>query len=505
MRGKLRAEETAQALEPSVHLHSLTLKTPRTDLLSLLRNFGPGMLLMMTSIGTSHLVTAPTAGGRFEFALLWCIPVAYIFKYYGFEMAFRFTQSTGMSLIEAYGTAWKKWPLWYVLIVTVLQSAVGQAGRLIAAAAVVHYAVVLLVGITLPLAFYGLVLGLISVAVILRGNYRVVERSAKALAAVLVASTIAVYFLKPAPLAALAHVFRPETPEGSWLVIAAMLGLLPTGIDVSLQASEWGKAKKKGLAEIRGDLERWGAAPSFDPFTGVKQDLAVRISDLPSNVRDYCASWFRISLWDFRAGHIISCILAAAFLLLSAIWVYPSAVEGTEVMAEISRMFTQSVGPSMAFVFLIGAFAATFSTAFNYFDGWPRIVGACCRNVFPKTARLRGTDKSKLTPEHRSRWYSEYNIYRGAMIFSLVSAVAIMAGMPRPVFLVLIASTMAFVIAPVIYLLNLYYCLTVIPKDQAGFYPSRFETWCSLLSFVVFTLLIAVLSATQVFGIRLIG
>ena len=103
------------------------LELPKMDVLSLLRGFGPGMILMMTGIGTSHLVTAPTAGGRFAFALLWCIPIAYVFKYYGFEMAFRFTNATGKSLMEAYSTAWGKWPLWYVLVTTVVQSAIGQA------------------------------------------------------------------------------------------------------------------------------------------------------------------------------------------------------------------------------------------------------------------------------------------------------------------------------------------------------------------------------------------
>ena len=57
------------------------LELPKTDLRSIAQNFGPGLILMMTGIGTSHLVTAPAAGGRFEYALLWCLPVAYIFKY----------------------------------------------------------------------------------------------------------------------------------------------------------------------------------------------------------------------------------------------------------------------------------------------------------------------------------------------------------------------------------------------------------------------------------------
>ena len=106
------------------------LPLPSTSIRGLVKHFGPGMILMMTGIGTSHLITAPVAGGRFGYALLWCIPVAYIFKYYGFEMAFRFTNATGRSMLDAYSTAWKKWPLWYVLATTLAQCVVGQAGRL---------------------------------------------------------------------------------------------------------------------------------------------------------------------------------------------------------------------------------------------------------------------------------------------------------------------------------------------------------------------------------------
>ena len=46
------------------------VELPAMNVLGLTRHFGPGMILMMTGIGTSHLLTAPVAGGRFEFALL---------------------------------------------------------------------------------------------------------------------------------------------------------------------------------------------------------------------------------------------------------------------------------------------------------------------------------------------------------------------------------------------------------------------------------------------------
>ena len=461
---------------------------------SLVRHFGPGMILMMTGIGTSHLVTAPVAGGRFGFALLWCLPIAYIFKYYGFEMAFRFTNATGRSMLDAYSTAWKKWPVWYVLITTIIQSAIGQAGRLIAAAAVLFYIFREYMGVDIPglgddaeLGLYGFVLGASSVAIILGGKYGAVELVTKIAAGILVVSSFGVYAVAPAPIAEFVHFFQLDTPEGSWLIIASFLGLLPTGIDVSLQASEWGKAKKTGMGRIREEMEAQGIAPRFNSFTSTKRDLTVDTSRLPAHAQEYCRRWFKIALWDFRAGHVISFILAGIFLLLAAVWLFPSDVQGNAVMGEIARIFTDSVGPGMMIVFLFGAMAATYSTAFNYFDGWPRVVGACCRNLFKATAALPGTSRDDIDPEDLKYWYSEYNIYRLSMFFSLITSVLIIAGLPRPVFLVLVASALAYFVAPVIFFLNLYYCFTVIPKSDKTFYPSVFAKWFGWFSLAVFT------------------
>jgi len=487
-----------------------SLELPSMSLTGLARKFGPGLMLMMTGIGTSHLVTAPVAGGRYEYALLWCLPIAYIFKYYGFEMAIRFTHATGRSMLDAYATAWKKIPVWYVLITTIIQSAVGQAGRLIAASAVVFYFFRMYLGVDIPgvdddgeLAIYGLALGISSVLIILRGRYAIVELATKIAAGILIVCTLAVFVVQPAPVSSFVHFFELDTPEGSWLIIASFLGLLPTGIDVSLQASEWGKAKKVGLGRIRPELEKMGLIKPFDSFDGTSADLVVDTSNFPAHAKEYCSRWFRIGLIDFRFGHVVSFIIAAIFMLLAAVWLYPSDVSGNAVMGEIARIFTDSVGPGMMLIFLAGAFAATYSTAFNYFDGWPRVVGACCRNLFRRTAALPRTSREALDDAQRKTWYSEYNIYRISMLFSLVASVAIIAGLPRPVYLVLIASALAYFVAPVIYFLNLYYCKTIIPKDDKLFHPSPFATWFGWLSLLVFTGMSAILIAQRLFGVSL--
>ena len=91
------------------------------------------------------------------------------------------------------------------------------------------------------------------------------------------------------------------------------------------------------------------------------------------------------------------------------------------------------------------------------------------------------------------------------MFFSLITSVAIIAGLPRPVYLVLLASALAYFVAPVIFFLNLYYCLTVIRKDDRTFYPSVFATWFGWLSLVVFAGMSLILILQRLFGISLLN
>ena len=91
------------------------------------------------------------------------------------------------------------------------------------------------------------------------------------------------------------------------------------------------------------------------------------------------------------------------------------------------------------------------------------------------------------------------------MIFSLIFSVMIIAGVPKPVWLVLVASALALFIAPVVFFLNLYYCLTVIPKTDKSFYPSTFAIGFSWLSLIIFTGLTAIVIMARLFGIALFG
>src|SRR5690606_29481227 len=105
----------------------------------------------------------------------------------------------------------------------------------------------------------------------------------------------------------------------------------------------------------------------FDSFNPRSEDLTVHVTRLTPHAQEYCRRWFKIGNIDFAFGHWVSFVVASIFLILAAIYLYPSSVTGRAVMGELAGMFTRSVGPGMMYVFIIGALAATYSTAINYF------------------------------------------------------------------------------------------------------------------------------------------
>ena len=91
------------------------------------------------------------------------------------------------------------------------------------------------------------------------------------------------------------------------------------------------------------------------------------------------------------------------------------------------------------------------------------------------------------------------------MLYSLVASGAIVAGLARRVFLVLVSSALALFIAPVVFFLNIYYCVTVIPKTDEVFYPSLLVRTFAWFCFIVFSGLTTIVIMARVFGVTLFG
>lgn len=418
-----------------------------------LRYIGPGLLIAMAGIGTSHLVTAPVAGANFEYALLWVLPVAFLFKWQGFELAVRYTAATGESIVAAYARVPgpRKWAVWALGIATLVIGCTA-VGAIVAAAAAVLWA---WLGAG-PLLLYGIGLSLLTVGLLLSGRYRALEAVNKVLAVVLVIGTVVAFVFAGVQAESLMYMVLPVIPAGSALMIAGLMGWMPTDLTVGVWGSLWMKDKRKGMVRIREVLG---------------EDA---VADLPERYRAYADGWFRAALYDFRIGHIVSWVIATMYLLLGAAILFSveEKPEGAATVLAISGIFTETVGPWMFPVFLLGAFAALFSTVFIIYDGFPRALAASATTVFP--------------PRADRPWWTERNAALGMIALMLVSMVVALTVLPDPAWLVPAAGSVSFAISPVLFAINLYVALKFIPERYR---PGRFGIVWSWISVAVLTLL----------------
>jgi Mn2+/Fe2+ NRAMP family transporter len=405
------------------------------QILGVWRTLGPGILLAATSIGASHLVLGPRAGMLYGPALLWLVIVAHLVKFPAFDIGPRYAMATGESLLSGYARVPGpgRWPLLLFVLFTVLQG-VGVAVAVVSIAASV-LAVSLeawttwvpAIGLT-PVAFWGIVVATACFGLILVGRYPGMDLINRVMMAVLVLLTLAAFLLKPPPASSYVHLVVPALPAGSFVLVAAILGWMPTGIDVSIWHSMWALEKKGAWKRLEG-----GGAD--------RTALARR------------------ALLDMRVGYGLSVLLGIVFYLLGTyIARGGKSPDGAGVAAAISGVYVDILGGWAFPVFMVAAFCAMFSTTYIVMDGFPRTLAEALR---------------LLVPSRRDRPGPWNAPYVGLLVVVWLAVIPILVFVPRPVLLVKSAALLGFLVAPLYYGLNVYCAARFIPEGPLR--PSR--TW----------------------------
>lgn len=380
-----------------------------------------------TAIGASHLVLAPTAGAAFGYALLWVMPFSHLFKYPAFEFGPRFAVATGGSLLDGYAAVPgpRNWALWVFLAGTLVQGVTVLAGVLGVSAAVM--AVGLPAGI--PIASLSLGLGLLCAILLWSGGFDGLSALSKWMLLGLSIMTLVAFVVRPPGTAFWRGLAMPEVPSGSLLLVAALLGWMPTGIDVSVWHSLWALQRRdvwESAAARSGRGDRRGA--------------------------------MRVGLADMRVGYGLSFLLSIMFLSLGAEVLRPAGEipAGAGVAISIARLYTEVLGSWVYPFFLTAAFFGMFSTAYGVLDGFPRAFRETIRRLRGGLAEASGASGDGSPGGGRLYW--------GFLFVSLTLSVAETVWLPDPVLLVTIAAVASFLIAPILYALN-YVCVTRLIGD----------------------------------------
>jgi Mn2+/Fe2+ NRAMP family transporter len=215
----------------------------------------------------------------------------------------------------------------------------------------------------------------------------------------------------PAP-SSFAHLVIPALPAGSIVLLAAILGWMPTGIDVSIWHSFWTLQKLEKLGE-----------------TTKRQDPASRKRQL------------KISLMDMRVGYGLSLLTGVMFITLGAVHLSGRGAElkGIQFAEAISSAYTNILGAWMYHVFMLTAFFAMFSTTYTVIDGFSR--------SFSEALSALREDWSRENVRKRT--------YSGFVIFSSLCAAVCVVWVGNPVTLVTTVALISLAVAPILYALNL--------------------------------------------------
>lgn len=424
--------------------------TDSKGIVSFFSRLGPGLLLAATSIGASHLVMSPKAGAMFGFQLLWLVPLTHLFKYHAFEFGPRYAAATGESLIAGYARVPgpRFWALWIFLIGTIAQGIGVLAGVAGVAAAVLYT----FVG-QMPFWFYSvLVIGTV-LLFLLVGGYGWMDFLNKVMMTVLFLATVAVFVPACPNPAEFKHFVIPAIPAGSIVLIAAILGWMPTGIDVSIWHSLWTLQKHRDLASADNSGRRWEI--------------------------------FRFSLTDMRVGYILSFVVGSVFLLLGAVYLHGTTdkIQGAGFAQSLAKIYTTNIGHWMYFVFMVAAFTAMYSTVYAVIDGFSRSFAETISTIFPKV---------------RAKW--RMKLYWAFVLFTAGFALLILMALKgeNPVTLVLDVALLSLCVAPLYYALN-YYCVTRLIKDEK--FKPKTPARLLALAGIVAMLLATLICAASKFGI----
>jgi Mn2+/Fe2+ NRAMP family transporter len=248
----------------------------------------------------------------------------------------------------------------------------------------------------------------------------------KIMMAILAAATVLAFVpILPGP-EVLPSLVIPSLPPGSIVLVAAILGWMPTGIDVSVWHSFW------TLEKIR------RSEPDKDP---AQAPLPVRAGRL------------RHALLDMRIGYGLSLCTGVMFVIMGAVHLAGRGQElqGVQFAEALSTAYTNILGRWMVHVFMLTALLAMFSTSYTVIDGFSRSFAEGCAALWPAVA----------SPPARKRLYVGF-----VCGSSLLAGTIIMTIGRNPIGLVTAAALISLAAAPLLYAFNLYCVLRHIDQPD---------------------------------------
>lgn len=381
-------------------------------IISIIKNLGPGLLYAGAAVGVSHLVQSTRAGASYGFGLVGVLILANILKYPFFEFAPRYAASTGKSLVYGYKKIGNWALILYALLTISTMFIITGAISMVTAGLLGS-----LLNLTLDIKWVSMGIMILILLFLIIGRFRLLEQGMKYIILVLTVTTIfAVAFSFKSELAGNYHFDWTNAIDIAFLI--AFVGWMPAPIDISVWHSSWTEAKYESNRE--------------------KSDV-------------------RGALRDFNIGYIGTAFLAIGFLSLGAFVMYGSGQEfsgkGVVFAGQLVSMYTSSLGSWAYYVIGIATFTTMLSTSITVLDAYPRVLE-------PTFSLLLSSKKLNNTAQNKN-----YLIWMVVLVLGSWGLVIWFGKSMK--FMVDLATTISFVTAPLLAILNYWAVMSLNKEDQA--------------------------------------
>lgn len=454
--------------------------------------YGPGLLWMISSVGSGSVLFTPRVGAKFGYEFLWMALIFMFFMWVMIREIGRYTVVTGKTIFEGFRdiSGSSGWALYFILLPQILAAVVTIAGIAALAGSAMQIAI--------PWTSEAYAAGLIVLCLILviSGTYSTIEKVTSFLAIILVLAVIASAISVFPGLQKLGSGIVPTLPSQSEIsFVIPWVGFILAGASGIMWFSYWVAARGYG-----------GSLADVDEVKNVDQRQEKK--EIKEHKRTYreLKSWFRIMGRTAAIGVTGGGLILLSFLILGAELLQPEGTipEGIKVAEDLTKLLSEVWGNFGRWILIVGILIALLGTIISCQDGYGRmfadgttliaIPALKKKKMLSRDTPTRATahaeprkdlkgNKKKFISTLLDR--SKLRIFY-AVLFGAIAPLIVFFLVKKPVDILSIAGTVAAAHTPVVVFLTLYLNRKHLPSPLRPGTFTLVSMWLSGIAYGAF-------------------
>ncbi|WP_346795983.1 Nramp family divalent metal transporter [Halomonas sp. Bachu 37] len=326
--------------------------------------YGPGLLWMLSAVGTGSILFTPRVASAYEYQLLWVLLVVVLFMWVMIREMARYSIVSGDTMLEGMHTLEgpRDWAVWIIFVPQLFAAAIGIAGL----AAVVGSAL----GEFLPGSNTAYAIGMVVFSTVFTatGRYSLIETLSRLMAlALMVMAIVTAAIVFPAPQD-VAQGLMPGWPDDPDLyIILPWVGTILAGSMGIVWFGYWTATRGFG-----GGLQKHKTGDQV-PESSRKELEGTESASLDKRLAN-AHGWIRIMSRTAALGVVGGLVVIFSFLVLGSELLAPEGImpEGPEVAVDLTNIFSEVWGEFGRYLLLTAIVIALGGSILANQDGWGR-------------------------------------------------------------------------------------------------------------------------------------